>query len=237
MPESLNGCSMSNQEFEIAVKLRLGCKVHPNLPDICSCGTALDPLGDHLLKCRQGNEWGTRHTAINQVMASIIRSSQLPVSTEIVWATLTSPPPGYQPPQGRMDLVVTDSDFSTILADVTITHPNPSDNQPILQSMLQPVNFSTNRENTKRSKYGQTASILGAYFIPWYLKPMVIWEQAFPPWVSFHWNYSEDRSTPAQNTKTNSKTGLNRCGWEESQFVFKRPMQGGLFPKSAERSK
>ena len=65
-----------------------------------------------------------------------------------------------------MDLVVTDSDFSTILADVTITHPNPSLNQVISPAMLQPGHFTTLRENSKRHKYGQAATILGAKFIP-----------------------------------------------------------------------
>ena len=41
---------------------------------------------------------------------------------------LTPPAPGYQPPLGRMDLVITNGDFSTIIADVTLPHPNLTDN-------------------------------------------------------------------------------------------------------------
>ena len=65
-----------------------------------------------------------------------------------------------------MDLIVTDSDCSTILADVTITHPNPSENQAITPSMLEPGHFSVHRENSKRYKYGLAVSIFGAKFIP-----------------------------------------------------------------------
>ena len=130
---------------------RLGTKIYPLLPEKCSCGGTLDAAGDHLLKCKRGDEWDTRHTSINQVVASIVRSAQLPVSTELVLSTLTPPAPGYQPPPGRMDLVITNSNFQTILADVTITHPNPPDNQAISFSMLQPGHFSANRENAKRS--------------------------------------------------------------------------------------
>ena len=65
-------------------------------------------------------------------MAAIVRSTQLPVSTELIPTNLTPPTPGYQPLQGRMDLVVTDSDFTTILADVTVTHPVT---HPILQTI------------------------------------------------------------------------------------------------------
>ena len=71
-PESLPGCAMSNQEFEISVKLWLWTTMHPNLPDICSCGEAIDPAEDHLLKCKWGNEWDTRRMAINQMMAAIV---------------------------------------------------------------------------------------------------------------------------------------------------------------------
>ena len=112
---------MSNAELEVAVKLRLGSKIHAHMPHTCICGADIDPEGDHLLKCKRGNEWDTRHTALNQYMASIIQSAHLPVSYEIPIASLAPPRPGFLPPIGRMDLVVTNSDFSTLLADVTIT--------------------------------------------------------------------------------------------------------------------
>ena len=163
---SIPGYALSNTELEIAVKLRLGCKVHPHIPQACICGNEIDTQGDHLLKCKRGNEWDTRHTALKQCMAAIIRSAYLPVSHEVTIASLAPPRPGFSPPQGRMDLVVTDSDFSTLLADVTITHPNPSINQPVTQSMLQRGHFSSHRENTKRTKYGEAASSIGAKFIP-----------------------------------------------------------------------
>ena len=56
-PENLPGCSMSNQEFDIVVKLRLGLTIHPNLPDVCSCGASIDAAGNHLLTCKRGNSW------------------------------------------------------------------------------------------------------------------------------------------------------------------------------------
>jgi len=83
-------------------------------------------------------------------MAPIIRSAQLPVSAEINLAEIAPPSPGFLPPQGRMDLVVTDSDFHTILADVTITHPCPSENQAITQPMLNQGYFSAYRERTNK---------------------------------------------------------------------------------------
>ena len=65
-----------------------------------------------------------------------------------------------------MDLMVTDSNFVTTLADVTITHPNPSTNQSISAAMLSPGYFAAHREKTKRNEYSKAARIVGAIFFP-----------------------------------------------------------------------
>ena len=70
------------------------------------------------------------------------------------------------PPIGRMDLVVTDSDFSTLLADFTITHPNPSANQAVTPAMMRRGHFAEHRENTKNNKYSDTANAIGAKSAP-----------------------------------------------------------------------
>ena len=48
VPEFFPGCSMSNREFELAVKLCLGATILPNLPSTCACGAHIDSTGDHL---------------------------------------------------------------------------------------------------------------------------------------------------------------------------------------------
>ena len=65
-----------------------------------------------------------------------------------------------------MDLVVTDSDFSTLLADVTITHPNPSANQAITPAMMRRGHFAHHRENSKNKKKSDMANAIGAKFSP-----------------------------------------------------------------------
>ena len=52
----LPGQGMSNAELEVAVKLRLGSKIHAHMPHTCICGADIDPEGDHFLKCKRGNE-------------------------------------------------------------------------------------------------------------------------------------------------------------------------------------
>ena len=54
-------------------------------------------------------------------MASIVRSARLPVTVEALVSQIAPPNHRFTPPAGRMDLVITDSDFVTNLADVTIT--------------------------------------------------------------------------------------------------------------------
>ena len=41
-PEFIPGCALSNQEFEIATKLRLGTTILANLPTTCICGSHID---------------------------------------------------------------------------------------------------------------------------------------------------------------------------------------------------
>ena len=61
---NMPGCSLSNQEFELALKIRLNAQLHVAMPHSCICKEEIDPYGDHLFKCKRGNEWDTRHTAI-----------------------------------------------------------------------------------------------------------------------------------------------------------------------------
>ena len=79
-------------------------------------------------------------------MASIIRSAKLPVTIETLISQIAPPNPGFNPPSGRMDLMVTDSDFITTLADVTVTHPNPSSNQTVSPAMSSPGYFAAHSE-------------------------------------------------------------------------------------------
>ena len=107
-----------------------------------------------------------RHTAISQVLSAIIHSAQIPVSREVLLSILAPPSATFSPPPGRMDLVLTSGDFNTILADVTITHPNPSQNQRITEAMTLQGHFSVHMERTKINKYLDSATSIGARFIP-----------------------------------------------------------------------
>ena len=47
-PEILQGCAMSNTEFELVVKRRLGAPILVSAHSTCVCGEAMDQFGDHL---------------------------------------------------------------------------------------------------------------------------------------------------------------------------------------------
>ena len=65
-----------------------------------------------------------------QCVTAIFKSLKLPITNEVPLAIIAPPTPGHPIPTGRMGLV-RNSDFTTTLADVTITHPFPSSNQTI----------------------------------------------------------------------------------------------------------
>jgi hypothetical protein len=159
------GALFSNQEFQVAIKLRLRAPLLLMCPSHCICGELLDDFGDHLLKCRIGGEWNYRHSAIVHLIASLCRSVQLTTQHEVPLQTL-GPLSSLDPSgNGRMDLVVTSCDSPSFLADVTITHPSPS-NQPISQQMLQPLYFAKSAEHRKRRKYGEVVRSMNQAFIP-----------------------------------------------------------------------
>ena len=104
------------------------------------------------------------HMTITQVISSVCRFAELPVSREILPSIQAPPSPTFCPP-GRMDLVIT-CNFQPTQADVTITHPNPASNQRITESMFTDGHFTNHRERAKINKNQQAAGIIGAVFIP-----------------------------------------------------------------------
>ena len=65
-----------------------------------------------------------------------------------------------------MDLIITSGNFNTILADVTVTHPNPSSNQSVSPAMQNSGHFSTHREKIKTNKYLASTQLLGVKLVP-----------------------------------------------------------------------
>ena len=80
---------------------------------------------------------------------------------------------------GRMDLVVTNSNFSTTLADVPISHPSPFSNQTITPAMTNPGYFAQYREKVKQRKCLTWTIAVEAKFFPLVLETFGTIGQSF----------------------------------------------------------
>ena len=56
-PAHIQGCMFNNEEYKIAIKMRLNAPLVLLCPSRCICGSLLEDEGDHLFKCRIGSEW------------------------------------------------------------------------------------------------------------------------------------------------------------------------------------
>ena len=165
-PANLQGSCFTNTEFQLAIKTRIGAPLNLLCPSACICGERLDDYGNHLFKCRIGNEWNHRHSTMVHLIASIIRSVQLTVQHEVALSNLGPLRSLDRDGNGRMDLVVTYSDSQTLLADVTITHPNPSTSTSLTEPMQIPLYFAKLQENRKIRRYGETIRLMRHEFAP-----------------------------------------------------------------------
>ena len=164
-PAKAPGAFFTNQEFQLAIKLRIKAPLSLACPTTCMCGHPLDDYGDHLFKCRIGGEWYQRHLSTVHVVSDIIRSTGLIVQQEVPLQNIGPLRSLDTRGDGRMDIVITSSDFQTTLADVTITHPSPS-HQSITLNMTRPLYFATAAEERKIRKYDRAARQINNTFIP-----------------------------------------------------------------------
>ena len=165
-PAMMQGAFFSSTEFQIAVKIRIKASLNLLCPPTCVCGSTIDEHGSHFFKCRIGGEWNHRHSSIVHLLASIMRSVQLTVQHEVPLANLGPLQALDREGNGRMDLVVTPCDSQPFLADVTITHPAPSQPSTTNQTMYQPLYFAKHHENRKRRKYEEAVRSINSRFVP-----------------------------------------------------------------------
>ena len=122
-----------------------------------------------------------------------------------------------------MDLVVTNSDFNTLLADVTITHPSPSQNQSISPAMLAQGYFAAHRESTKRTKYTPAADSISSQFIPLVLETYGKMGKAFATYLKLfaHELFKNSPNSDA-TTELNLKGKLLNMGKARLSCVLQR---------------
>ena len=105
---------------------------------MCICGMVLDDFGDHLFKCN--------------TIASIITFTQLIVQHEVAQANvglLRVLQRNTLRRMDRMDLIIACSDSQPTLADVTVTHPSPSNQTSITAAISTPLFFAAKAKGGK----------------------------------------------------------------------------------------
>ena len=169
-PAFIQGLFFSNEEFMIAVKIRIVAALNLLCPPRCICGAVFEDHADHLFKCRIGPEWEQRHSAIVHCVASILRSTNLIVQHEVPLATLGPLRDLASTGNERMDLTITSGDLTPTLADVTVTHPLISLPVSNNSQMITPLYFAKRREEAKIRKYGDRAAQIRQLFLPMVLE-------------------------------------------------------------------
>ena len=169
-PAFIQGLHFSNEEFTIAIKVRIDASLNLYCPPRCICGVNLEDRADYLFKCRIGLEWEQSHSAIVHCVASIMRSAYLIVQHEVPLITLGPFRDLASSGSGRMDLTITSGDLTPTLADVTVTHPLISQPIPQDSQMIAPLYFAKKREDAKIRKYSNRAAQIHHHFLPMVLE-------------------------------------------------------------------
>ena len=96
----------------------------------------------------------------------MLKSTNLAVQKEVPLINLGPLASCSNNANGRMDLSVTSCDFPSFLADVTVTHPAPSDILHLNESTFAPQHFAKYAEERKNRKYRTASEQIGLRFIP-----------------------------------------------------------------------
>ena len=76
LPSSLIGTLMESKSFQIAISLRLGCKIcHIHQ---CICGETVDSYGHHPLSCTKSQGRFSRHSSVNNIIRRSFVSCNVP---------------------------------------------------------------------------------------------------------------------------------------------------------------
>ena len=111
----------------------------------------MDILGDHLICCKKGNDRFMIHFGSLHIFASILRKAELAVQTEkplISLGQMTTQLSGK-----RADLLITFRNTTPSLAEVTVVHSIPLDQDILLKSAKKPGAATMLRKQQKNTKY------------------------------------------------------------------------------------
>lgn len=90
IPSPQLGTHLCNDEFRIAISLRLGSTIVQ--PHKCVCGSKVDKFGRHGLSCTKASGTRSRHEAVNDLIQRALKSAEIPSARE---------PPGCSRSDGK----------------------------------------------------------------------------------------------------------------------------------------
>ena len=156
LPSSEHSWTLSDEEFLIAARLRMGLPPHDRLPLVCSCGISRDDMPTHCLSCipPAGASVTYRHDLVKNVLAYWARTAGAAVEIE----------PHHLFPNSNMrpDLLV-HLGCTRYLIDTVISHPLAPSHVARAQ---RPLGTAAYAETRKRRAYGRLAAEFGADFVP-----------------------------------------------------------------------
>lgn len=79
-PNSSLGLVLEDDEFRVAVCLRLGART--NSEHVCKCGAVVDELGDHGFRCSRNNGRILRHSMLNDCVSRALQTAGIPNKLE-----------------------------------------------------------------------------------------------------------------------------------------------------------
>ncbi|CEM17592.1 unnamed protein product, partial [Vitrella brassicaformis CCMP3155] len=170
----VNRKCLNSFAYRMATAVTLGLPFPlANLSSTCTCGAAIDALGDHFFLCHQATaERVFKHNTLLDVFKSILAEVGIPVVAEVPLRSLGITPPDSDPNSQRMDLFFT-VDGEGILADVTVRHPCRPDNSTPHHRSVNRTNgrlpggaVAASGEREKERKYGANCRQQGYTFIP-----------------------------------------------------------------------
>ena len=156
LPSSEHGWTLSDEEFLVAARIRMGLPPHDRLPRICSCGVSRDDMPSHCLFCipPAGASVTYRHDLVKNVLAYWARIAGAAVEIE--------PRNLFPGSNMRPDLLV-HLGCTRYLIDNVISHPLAPSHVARAQRSLGTAAYA---ETRKRRAYGQLCAGIGASFVP-----------------------------------------------------------------------
>lgn len=90
LPSPQLGTFLTNDEFRVALSLRLGSPIVQ--PHVCVCGDKVNRYAHHGLSCAKASGTNPRHAAVNNILQRALKSAGVPAVLE---------PPGCSRPDGK----------------------------------------------------------------------------------------------------------------------------------------